>query len=545
VCSRWSNEGSFSAWLGVDNRMRSFVLRLAVAAPTRITVLACASACFTLDTSGCTGLLDAPTSTFFEIEPPTALCAPDPQQGARFGGQVALSGTRVAATAPFETAAGAPSLPSDAPADDVPHGEGAVYLFDAAHAEQAPIRIIAPNADPEDGQVPNTVFPDSPHLPALCVALSDQWLITGVAGEDSALSADDDEVRAEANNGAQNAGAAYVYALSQLEQGDQHPLQYIKAPNVDAGDLFGASLALAGPRLIISAPGDDSATSDDPNNNDAAESGAVYSYLLQNGRFGLQQYLKVPPPVQPAALFGLAVGLDIDAVDGALLVVGAPGQRSANSDADSTLLASSPIDGAVYVYRMVQQQWRFEARLTAPAPMSWAGFGISVRAVNDRIAVGAPVAAGCAGESHGRFASGAVYVFHRVHGAWSLEQCMEPNSPTVVGLFGFSLALFGDRLLVGAPWDANSQASNTGDQSRRDSGAVYLEERTDAAGWQPRAYIKAPTVATNDVFGTAVDLGPQRLVIGAFQSTRSEHGRDFPYAGVAYVFGVPDLHDRP
>ena len=70
----------------------------------------------------------------------------------RFGQFVALSGTRIAVVAPYENAAGTPDDPKDAEDVYIPNGEGVVYLFDAAHPERSPVRIVAPNGDPGDGQ---------------------------------------------------------------------------------------------------------------------------------------------------------------------------------------------------------------------------------------------------------------------------------------------------------------------------------------------------------------------------------------------------------
>ena len=161
--------------------------------------------------------------------------------------RVAVSGSAVAITAPFETLHGEPVVPDGADISYVPNGEGATYLFDLADPSLAAagLRISAPNADPGDGAV--NVAGESlflglalDYLPAMSVAVNDAWLVVGVAGEDSALQPGDDPAAAEADNSAENAGAVYVYSRSQLRSGDLSPFQYLKASNIGAKDYFGA-----------------------------------------------------------------------------------------------------------------------------------------------------------------------------------------------------------------------------------------------------------------------------------------------------------------
>jgi len=82
------------------------------------------------------------------------------------------------------------------------------------------------------------------------------------------------------STGREESGAAYLYRrrASGWQAG-----AYIKAPNADAGDRFGASLALSGDgsTLAVGAPNEDSAATllgGDPNDNSAPGSGAVYLY---------------------------------------------------------------------------------------------------------------------------------------------------------------------------------------------------------------------------------------------------------------------------
>jgi hypothetical protein len=467
------------------------------------------------------------------------LSAPSPLPHVRFGYTIALSGTRVAIAAPFENAAGTPDDPEGAPSNYVPLGEGVTYVFDLAQPEREPIRIVAPNADAGDGQAPPTELHLQKWLTNQAVfslAANDDFLIIAAAGEDSALvpgqcivgaakCAPSDAISvatAEANNAAEDAGAVYVYAWSDLEQGKTDPVQYIKAPNAGAGDLFGAGLALSNTHLIVGAPGEDSASADEPMKDDVPDSGAVYSFELENGRFVFRQMLKAPEP-KLADFLGVSV-----AIEGDLLVAGAPGQTVGNA-------AGS---GAAYVYRSEGNRWVVDASLQPDIPIANGNFGVVVRISEQRIAVGCPGASQCMNEPVAAKHRGALYVFGNDAGSWTTEACIGPRDQAAGDLFGASVGLSGARLAVGAPWDDSSQMEAPENHGMEYAGAAYLEER-DAARWNRRAYVKAPMPAMDDVFGEAIDIGPQWMVMSAEQRSLDERGHGAPvYSGAVYVFSV-------
>lgn len=492
---------------------------------------------------GCSTQLEAPDSTFAEPKAPVAapakrcedcavrferyLAAPRPLPRVRFGHTIALSGTRVAIAAPFENAAGTPDDPEGAPNTYVPLGEGVTYVFDLEAPEREPIRVVTPNADPGDGQVPPTKVHQQAWLtnqPLLSLAANDDFLIIGASGEDSALVPSDavSVATAEANNAAEDAGAVYVYAWSDLEQGRIEPVQYIKAPNAGASDLFGAGLALSKTRLIVGAPGEDSASADEPMTNDVLDCGAVYSYELENGRFVFRQMLKAPAP-QPGDFLGRSV-----AIEGDVLVAGAPGQTV------GTALAS----GAAYVYRLEDNHWVAAASLQPDISIANGTFGLVVRISEQRIAVANPGAEQCMNETVSAKHRGAVYVFWNDAGSWKTEACIGPGRQAAGDLFGSFVGLSGDWLAVGAPWDDSSQMESPEDHGMAYAGAAYLEAR-DAARWNSRAYVKAPRPAEDDVFGASIDIGPQWMVISAEQRSLDERGHEAPvYSGAVYAFTV-------
>ncbi len=100
--------------------------------------------------------------------------------------------------------------------------------------------------------------------------------------------------------------------------------------------------------------------------------------------------------------------------------------------------------GAAYVYRRGAGGYVFEARVLAPDGMAGDQFGATVALQGDRLLVGAPGRA-----SQGEPQAGAVYAFRRMAGTWMLEAQWVPGDPGYETTFGFTLALDGSTAMVG------------------------------------------------------------------------------------------------
>ena len=111
--------------------------------------------------------------------------------------------------------------------------------------------------------------------------------------------------------------------------------------------------------------------------------------------------------------------------------------------------------------------------------------------------------------------------------------------------FGRAVALSGDTLVVGAPYEASSATGVDGDQADDDrpkSGAAYVFVR-DGVTWVQQAYLKASNTDAYDEFGYSVALSGDTLVVGARAESSTATGVDGNQAddtasvsGAAYVF---------
>lgn len=101
--------------------------------------------------------------------------------------------------------------------------------------------------------------------------------------------------------------------------------------------------------------------------------------------------------------------------------------------------------------------------------------------------------------------------------------------------FGFSVAISGDTLVVGAPQEQSNASGVNGDQSNNNedsAGAAYVFFRNGNT-WSQQAYLKKDTVIGSfERFGSSVAIDGDTIVVGA-DSNDTDGVTD---AGAAYVF---------
>lgn len=218
-----------------------------------------------------------------------------------------------------------------------------------------------------------------------------------------------------------NAGAAYVFVRDGSVWSEQQKL------TAATSAALGLSVALDGDSAIVGSPGESS------------QAGAAYVFVRSGTSWTLQKKL-VASDAEASDQFGFAVDIKGDAA-----IIGAFGyDRDANDMTRSF--------GAAYVYTRSGSEWTEQAKLLPLAPRDSTQFGMAVQIDGDTAAVGAPAEGN---ELPGK--PGAAYVFENTDGIWTQTQKLSAAGITTVNWFGRRLALEGDRLVIGAPSEANMQ----------------------------------------------------------------------------------------
>ena len=177
-------------------------------------------------------------------------------------------------------------------------------------------------------------------------------------------------------------------------------------------------------------------------------------------------------------------------------------------------------------------------------------FGGSVALSGDTLAVGAigedSIGIGVPSDNSAR-RSGAVYVFVRENQTWQFQAYIKASNAEADDEFGHAIALDGDTLVVGAPFEDSPSTGINNDQGNDDttggaSGAVYVYVRANGI-WSQEAYIKASNTGVSDFFGTSVAVNEDTIAIGAPREDSSAHGINgdensgaLPDSGAVYVF---------
>lgn len=328
---------------------------------------------------------------------------------------------------------------------------------------------------------------------------------------------------------------------------------YVKASNSRAGLRFGEAVAISGDTIAVGAREDWSGAvgvNGDEDDFSAERSGAVYVFTRNNGIWVQEAYIKASN-TNAEDFFGASVALDGDT-----LAIGATGEASAAGGIDRDQHDNSaPSSGAVYVFIRQDGLWSQQAYVKASNADAGDNFGHRVALSGDTLAVGSPFEASRAtridGDQDDNTAphSGAVYVFTHNGNVWSQQAYVKASNSETADRFGWSVALDGDLMLVGAPNEASSASGINGDEadnSALGSGAAYLYARRGGE-WEQQAYIKASNSESSDVFGSSVALVNNIIAIGAPLESSSAVGidgdqsnNDAPRSGAVYVFALDD-----
>ncbi|MEQ1932693.1 MAG: choice-of-anchor D domain-containing protein, partial [Fimbriimonadaceae bacterium] len=435
---------------------------------------------------------------------------PSPAQSDSFGNSVAISGTLVVVgTAADDTAA---------------TDSGSVYVYDLS--SPTPTVPVATLSNPSPAASDN--FGRS-------VGISGTRLVVGAYRDDT---------------GATNSGSAYVYDLTSGTP--TVPVTILNNPNPAVSDEFGNAVAIAGTNVVVGAYLDDT---------DALSGGSVYLYDVSSGTPSVPIATLINPSVSKASdQFGSSISISATRI-----VVGAWGNNSGASSAGSayvydlnsgtpavsiaTLDNPSPAvgdmygnavavsgtrivvgafqddtgatnAGSAYVYELSSGTPTVPvAALNNPGPVTSDRFGSSVAISGTLMVVGVPQ------DDTGATDAGRAYVYDLTSATPTVPVITLNNpAPSLQDYFGFSVAISGTRIIVGAYRD---------DPGGTDAGSAYVYDISGASPTVPVATLNNPDPAAFEYFGFSVAISATRLVVGAWADDTGAAD-----AGRAYVYDL-------
>jgi hypothetical protein len=401
--------------------------------------------------------------------------------------------------------------------------------------------------------------------------------ISGEPSPDIALDEGDNAITIVVTAENQVTTQTYVLNIKRSLPEDMALGTYVKATNTDARDQFGSSIAMWGNTLVVGAYLENSNATGidgDQTDNSAINSGAVYiyekdsngswqfkSYLkgrsgikyfgkrvaISNKRIvvyfdselsnqiGFQEYRKdesnnwlvwgEPKSVPPVrAINGYALWPDFE-ISHNLLVIGAPRESGSatgiNGNEDARFESGGALAGAVYVLDDTLDITSYS--YIKPSNTGQIDeFGSSVALSGNTLAVGAPRedsnATGINGNQLDNSApdSGAVYIFTYEEGTgWAQQAYIKASNSEEYDLFGSSVSLSGDTLVVGAPHEDGGR-DYPEESTRLQSGAAYVFTRDEQSNWSQQAYLKPASfdyqTINGDNFGSKLFISGDTII---------------------------------
>ena len=292
------------------------------------------------------------------------------------------------------------------------------------------------------------------------VAISEDTIVVGSYNDDAPLS---------------NSGSAYVFVRNGTTWTEQ---QKLTASDAKADDQFGVSVAVGGPTIFVGAH-----FADLPSN---SEAGAVYRYSQSGTIWSEAQKLVPAGGVILGDHFGEALALS-----GSRIAVGAPGTDIPQTGA-----------GSVYVFVESGGPYLLQEKISIPTGTNGDGFGGSVALEGNTLVGGAREDTPIIGQP----AYGSAYVLEFNGASWTLQQQLFASDGASFDRFGWSVAVSGNLVAVGAREDDTAVGP--------DAGSAYLFARSGTT-WTEQPKITPNDAFNGDRFGASVGLSSGNLIVGA------------------------------
>ena len=296
---------------------------------------------------------------------------------------------------------------------------------------------------------------------------------------------------------ATNSGSAYIFERDQGGGGNWGEVKKLTASDIAGGDQFGVAVTISGNTVMVSA------NLDDDNGN-----GSGSAYLFERDQGGAGNWGEVKKLTASDGAAGDDFGWSA-ALNGDTALVGAFGDDDSGAGSGSAYLFERDQGGA--------GNWGEVKKLTASDGAAGDKFGQSVALSGDTALVGVRF------DDDNGDDSGSAILFERDQGGvgnWGQVKKLTASDGAAEDRFGYSVAISGDTVLVGAIFDDPN-------------GSAYLFERDQggAGNWGEVKQLTTSDGAADDRFGCAVALSGDTALVGARED--DDDGED---SGSAYIF---------
>jgi hypothetical protein len=313
-----------------------------------------------------------------------------------------------------------------------------LYAYDAQRRElPSQMRVIEGRVileiDEEKAVYPVTIdptFTQQANLTASDGARNDNFgYSVAIDGDRVVVGAPSNDVQTNSTT-KNDQGSVYVFLRV---NGSWSQQAILTASDGEASDYFGYSVAIQWDTIVVGAPYDDTGAN--------TNQGSAYVFVRSGATW--TNWIEQPKLLAsiPGASDNFGYSVAIDAQTGGTIAVGAPYDDVTFTD-----------EGSAYVFARNNGNWVEEDRLVANAPGANDNFGLSVAC--ERFTAGA-VVVGAPYDDVSYTNQGSAYVFVRNNGNWNQQAQLLANDAEANDYFGFSVGISstGNRIAVGAPYD--------------------------------------------------------------------------------------------
>lgn len=186
--------------------------------------------------------------------------------------------------------------------------------------------------------------------------------------------------------------------------------------------------------------------------------------------------------------------------------------------------------GNVMIYCEQDQNWKFQQLIQSPTSEPGTLFGYSVALKGNTLCIGAPGA-----DKN----SGRLYIYQFKDNKWNLQSIVKPEGIEPGDGFGMSIAILDCKILVGAPYDDILD--------NKDQGSVYVFEHTGGA-WMETERLYASDGMSEDDFGYSITTFGNQCAISAYNADMDgfvDRGKVFVYQHQADAFRLTAIIHSP
>ena len=295
------------------------------------------------------------------------------------------------------------------------------------------------------------------------------------------------------NDYGENAGAVYIFDKN--ESGEFEKTKKITPHNGRGYDNFGSAIELSDSILFVSSGSFDSLNTD--GSSAFSNIGKVDIYIKRNNNWSFLQEI-----FSPEVIKGQGFGRSLSYFNGYLAV----GEYDSHS---------SESNGFIQIYKNDNGLFSHIATLQSSDQQGGDFFGRQV-IMNDSL-----IFVGTGNREYSIYDEMKIYIFKK-HEEWenSVEEAvLVPTTEDRYDLFGFSIDVYNDLVVVGAPYGSYSEIDNNG-------GLAYLFKMPES-GWSGRIteslILEPEEKIENNLFGYSVFINDGHLLIGAASSINTQN----------------------